>query len=447
LRRQLETTAGGQEEDPNEKEDVEKRVNALEEMVRLGQIDRPMFEKLRKELGVGGNVGRTHLVKGLDWDLLKRARAGDDVSQPPAEDKRKEANPASEAQRADSEPPVDVDDELDRILTENGDGTGTHEPREARIKKGNMAAPRLSRNEILRQLRAGRPAVTDTTSPETTLGFKFKKVRDRKDEKKRWIEEDKSGRRKEILEITDMDGTRKRKVRWLDKAGSQVDKNGLLIVDQNAKRLGMEVPKDIALKAEAKEESDDEDMFTGVGADYDPLGDLEQDSSSSGSEDEEIETEEQERKPSEITATTTDGSEKPRNYFGITTTTEDDKERSNPLLNDPTLLAALKRAAAMKLDATGIETLEDEEEADPETLRRRRKFFEEAKRREAEDSLDIDYGFGSSRIDDEEDEEGFMDEESGRGSKKRKRGPKKRKANKDSASDVLQILEGRKKEA
>jgi hypothetical protein len=84
-----------------------------------------------------------------------------------------------------------------------------------------------------------------------------------------------------------------------------------------------------------------------------------------------------------------------------------------------------------------------EEDADAETLARRKKFLEEAKRREAQDAMDMDYGFGSSRIEDEEDEEGPTWEE--RGGNKRKRGPKKRKGNKDSAADVLRVLDARSK--
>ena len=87
------------------------------------------------------------------------------------------------------------------------------------------------------------------------------------------------------------------------------------------------------------------------------------------------------------------------------------------------------------------------EDVDPERLARRKKFLEEARRRDALDALDLDYGFGSSRIEDEEDEEGptFGDGEQPRGGNKRKRGPKKRKGDKDSATDVLRVMEGRKK--
>ena len=65
--------------------DIEERIAALEELVKQGQIDQATFEKLRAELGVGGDVKSTHMVKGLDWDLLRRVKAGEDVSKEPEE--------------------------------------------------------------------------------------------------------------------------------------------------------------------------------------------------------------------------------------------------------------------------------------------------------------------------------------------------------------------------
>lgn len=439
----MESTTGNQEGGAAEKEDVAKRVEALEEMVKLGQIDHATFEKLRKEIGVGGDVGSTHLVKGLDRDLLQRVRAGEDISKPKPAEKRNEESVTGGVQGQDAV--VNVDEELDRMLEETGDGEEAPRQKEKKVKKGNMAPPKLSRDEILQQLRASRAAAAKVVSPEPTLGSKFKKIKDGKGEKRRWIEQDENGRRKEILEITDENGKTKRKVRWLDKPGPQVDKHGLLMVDKTAKPLGMEVPADIVLKANAKEESEDEDMFAGVGDDYNPLGDLDEEDSSAP-EDAEVETKEPDTRPSDTIATTTDGPRKPLNYFGTTATAKDDDTRSNPLLNDPTILAALKRAAAIKQDVADDDIEKQEEDVDSETLLRRKKFFEEAKRREAQDSLDIDYGFGSSRIDDEEDEEAFVDGESKRGGNKRKRGSKKRKGDKDSVSDVMRVLEGRKKE-
>ncbi|KAF5019935.1 hypothetical protein F66182_8047, partial [Fusarium sp. NRRL 66182] len=77
LRRQQQDDEAAEEE----KEGVEQRLKALEEMVKLGQIDQATFDNLRKEIGVGGDLKSTHLVKGLDWDLLRRAKAGEDLLQ------------------------------------------------------------------------------------------------------------------------------------------------------------------------------------------------------------------------------------------------------------------------------------------------------------------------------------------------------------------------------
>ncbi|KAH8427827.1 uncharacterized protein LDX57_005532 [Aspergillus melleus] len=332
-----------------------------------------------------------------------------------------------------------------------------------------------TRDEILRQLRESRerarstamappPPPAQPAAPESVLGARFKKVGDdaTKVEKKRWVEQDENGRRKEILQITDAQGNTKRKVRWLDKPGQS--NGGLLAPDKDAKPLGMEVPVEIASKTAAPVEAEDEDddIFAGVGADYNPLGDLgEEDSSSSDSEDEtSVDEKKIEERASADTGANTDRNtappaveptekpSRPRNYFSTSTSDEPEPvDRSNPLTKDPTLLAALKRAAALRQGSPSDEAAEGgdgDEGVDSDTLLRRKRFLEEARRREAQDAMDMDLGFGNSRIEDEEDEEGPTYDEQ-RGGKKRKRGPKKKKGDKDSVSDVMQVLEGRKK--
>ncbi|KAL1966305.1 hypothetical protein VTN77DRAFT_4658 [Rasamsonia byssochlamydoides] len=451
LRRQLEQHEG---DDGN---NIEKRVKALEEMVKLGQIDQATFEKLRKEIGVGGDVNSTHLVKGLDWDLLRRVKAGEAVTKPAEKKSPGDEEPAAAAVE-------DVDEELDRMLEKEVQPAAPKE----KVKKGNMAPPppppaaepgkKMSRDEILRQLKASRAAAAGATAStsaqpsEPSLGSKFKKIGDNKGEKKRWIEQDASGRRKEVLITTGPDGKVKRKVRWLDKPGPETDSNGLLIPDKNAKPLGMEIPAHIASKAAEAPEPEDDDIFEGVGTDYNPLGDIAEDDSESESEKEEDKrVEAAEAAAAERSLRVDTDKEKaapqpsrPRNYFSTSAapdTTAEPVDRSNPLTNDPTILAALKRAAALRQASPSAEA-KDEEDVDPDILARRKKFLEEARRREEQDALDIDYGFGSSRIEDEEDEEGITYE--GRG--KRKRGPKKRKGDKNSAADVLRVLEARRKE-
>ena len=60
--------------------------------------------------------------------------------------------------------------------------------------------------------------------------------------------------------------------------------------------------------------------------------------------------------------------------------------------------------------------------------------------------MDMDLGFGGSRVEDDQEEEPVVLEGEGtsRGGNKRKRGPKKRKGDKDNASDVMKVMEARK---
>ncbi|RAH61503.1 hypothetical protein BO85DRAFT_411893 [Aspergillus piperis CBS 112811] len=448
LRQKEEAEEGG--DGGGDVSDLEKRVKALEEMVKLGQIDQATFEKLRAEMGVGGDLKSTHMVKGLDWELLRRVKGGEDVDVLEKEGEKGEGK--------EKEDVADVDEELDRVLGEKGEGVDalTAAPKEIKEKKKGVMAQRKSRDEILRELKASRAAAAaEAAKPaEPALGTKFKRIGgESKAEKKRWVEQDENGRRKEILQITDAEGKTKRKVRWLDKpgevgGGAGDGPAGLLMPDKDAKPLGMEVPAEVATKAPAPAEDDDDDIFAGVGDDYNPLGDLpDDDDSSDESEDGE------KPKVTEPAPATGDTKKpevttsRPRNYFSTSTTDEvPEVDRSNPLAKDPTLLAALKRAAALRQSEEAGAANADAEDVDDETALRRKRFLEEARRREALDAMDMDMGFGGSRNDDDEEDEEVVLETEGRGGKKRKRGPKKKKGDKDSVTDVMRVLEGRKKE-
>lgn len=428
---------------------LEARIKALEDMVKLGQIDQATFDKLRRDLGVGGDIASTHMVKGLDMDLLKRIRAGEDVSQ--AAEK-----PAPLPEKED------VDEEFERMMEEKGLEELAAAPKQQKEKKkGTMAPPPArpkTRDEILRELRASRAAAAaPAPPPESILGSKFKKLSDGKPEKKRFVERDETGRRREVLLITDAQGNTKRKTRWLDKPiEAPVPAEGdLMMPDESLKPLGMDVPADIAARAAAQEEPEDDDIFAGVGDDYNPLAGLEDESSSD--EDGEV-AESATRKPEKAPITEEEkkpaASEtapaKPKNYFATGTSTaaeEEPVDRSNPLTKDPTILAALKRAAALRQSSPSAEGEADESS---ETALRHKRFIEEAHRREAMDAADMDMGFGGSRNEDgEEEDDGplldFDDDE--RGGKKRKRGPKKKKGDKDSVTDIMRVVEGRKKKA
>jgi len=410
--------------------------------VKLGQIDEPTFDKLRTELGIGGDVSSTHMVKGLDWELLRRVKAGEDVSRAP---EKPEPEPTEEPVREE-----DAEEEFERLMEAKGQEDVAAPKKQKEKKKGTMAPPpprKKTRDEILKELRASRAAAAPP-APEPTLGSRFKKIGDGKPEKRRFVEIDEpTGRRREVLVLTDAEGNTKRKVRWIDKpTDSTGSATALPMPDKAAKPLGMEVPAEIAAReaASAPPEEDD-DIFAGVGADYDPLAGLEDEASSSDEEDKTEKSTKEEKKPSqEEEKQPEEAAPKPRNYFATGTTSDvpEPEDRSNPLMKDPTIMAALKRAAALR---QGSPSTEGES---PEASLRHKKFLEEARRRDAMDAADMDMGFGGSRLEDAEDEEtvlyDFDDDE--RGGKKRKRGPKKRKGNKDSASDVLRVLEGRKKE-
>lgn len=434
------------QDDEEEGESLSKRIKALEEMVKLGQIDQATFEKLRSELGVGGDTGSTHMVKGMDWELLKRIKAGEDVSQ-------SAQKPAPQPEALTGE---DAEEEFERLTEAKSLEEIQSAPKAHREKKGTMAPPpprKKTRDEILKELRASRAAAASapTAQPESVLGSRFKKLHDGKPEKKRFVEADETGRRREVLVITDADGKTKRKVRWLDKP-IEPAAVALPMPDKNAKPLGMEVPAEIAARNATEAANDeDDDIFAGMGADYDPLAGIEQDDESSSDEDGELATPavgedkalpEEDHVPAEPTPA------QPRNYFAtgvLSTAPEEPEDRSNPLSKDPTILAALKRAAALRTTSPDGE----EEGESPDASQRHKRFLEEARRRDAMDAADMDLGFGESRIEDGEEEEGvLLDFESQeRGAKKRKRGPKKKKGDKDSASDVMRVLEGRKKDA
>ncbi|KAK2800939.1 hypothetical protein FQN50_007914 [Emmonsiellopsis sp. PD_5] len=455
LRRQ---TGNDEDGDEGEKDELATRVQALEEMVKLGQIDQATFEKLRAEIGVGGDVKSTHLIKGLDWTLLRRVKAGEDVTAAP---QREEGDDNKEV-----EVELDADAEFEKVLEEKE--KTVNEPvakKEEKVKKGTMAPPpnrKMTRDEILKQLKASRASQQPAAAaepPPSALGDRFKKI-GTKGEKKRWIEEDERGRQREVLLTTDSEGKTKRKVRWLDKPGEQGQKDangGLLALDKAAKPLGMDVPAEVLarMKAAAPEEEEDVDIFEGVGRDYNPFGDMEEEDSSSSDESEgELKEKPLPSREDKDLPNADDSAKsplphtepsKPRNYFS-TPSTKDEQEttdRPKPFSTDPTIIAALKRAAAIR-QKSPTDDEGAEEELSHDAALRRKKFLEEQKKRDREDAMDLDMGFGESRFGDEEDEEGIWEGDDSKAGNKRKRGPKKKKGDKDSVSDVMRVLEGRR---
>ncbi|KAH8647585.1 hypothetical protein BGZ60DRAFT_570358 [Tricladium varicosporioides] len=437
------------DEDDNEKS---QRINALEVAMKEGQIEFVTFVALKEEIlreGVGGKDGEEKNLaktKGLDWELLRRARAGEVDTLDVLENRsQKTANELDEEAE-------DVDDELDEL-----EGKEVRAMVKEKVaKKGEMAPPELmgkkrNRDQLIAELKAARAAAKAAAQP--SLGSKFKKVGEKRAESR--IEKDKKGR--EVLITIDEDGNEKRKVRKIQ-AEPEVEKgHGLLMPDKDAKPLGMEVPE---IPKPLEDDNEDINIFDDAGDDYDPLAGLEEDSSDEEKDDqEEGELSDEGKKTERETKNKTEAlsmappprPSQSRNYFG------DSKPKPEPsnkpaALSDPTLLAALKKASSLN-PILNPSASDAEQKAKEE---KRRKMLQQDDR----DAQDMDMGFGSSRFGDEEEMEGEGKkvklsewgkdgEDDGEGGKgegkgKRKRGPKKRKGDVNSASDVLAAMERRK---
>lgn len=317
-----------------EQDEKEQRVQALEEEMKLGKIDKEAFEKLRNQIA-GGDISSTHLVKGLDWKLLERVRAGEDVF-------GKKAKSGEEG----GEKSTDEDQALEEL--EKAEVTPII--RETVEKKGEFALPRVvagtkrSRKEILAEMKAQRKAEEEAKAKRLLKPI-GEKESERYGSGRIYIDE--QGR--EVLITTDKDGNMKRKIRKIDpklsKNASNVKLEGkdeevpATVPDSEvadvpasaSNQTSAEVFREHSQQEDSQEEKkedvdSDSDIFEGVGRDYDPLAGLEADeeTSSSSSEDghssnEDVEsseeTEEQEppevSTPSEIPPTTNSK----RDYF------------------------------------------------------------------------------------------------------------------------------------
>ncbi|KAL8911448.1 MAG: hypothetical protein Q9171_003381 [Xanthocarpia ochracea] len=441
-----------------EEDEKASRVKALEEMVKLGQMERATFEALRDEI-VGGDVKDVHLVKGLDRKLLERVRKGEDVLSESAKSPQIAADPPVEV------PPTisaeDVEEELEKL----GEQEYQAKQKQDIAKKGEMAPPppvagkKRTRDEILKELKASRQAAAERAQEarQPALGPKFHKVGEKRATSR--IEKDEKGR--EVLITVDADGNIKRKVKKT-KLEAVKDTSGLLMPDKAIKPLGLDVA--VPSAPAAPEEQDDGDIFADVEGDYDPLGgelDKDEISDDSDAEDKPASKDCKSSTESATTTTTTtitplpkQPAAGPRNYFNDPLPSTDPTSDTTPIgLQDPTILAALKKAST--LEPLSEDKTPSEEQA---KLARRKKMLEAHDR----DAEDMDMGFGSSRFEDEADDAGegkkvklsvwggdkeTEKREGGEGKEKRKRGPKKgKKGDKDSVKDVMKVLERRKGE-
>lgn len=438
----------------DEEDERVQRIKALEEAMKAGQIDRATFEGLVQEMA-GGDIESTHLVRGLDRKLLERLRRGEDV--------QAAKSPSAESSSGGNDDD-DEDDELDALAQQEIVPVS----REKTEKKGEKAPPKpivgakRTRDALLAELKAQRKAAAEAAAAEhemkyPALGPGFRKVGPKGESTR--IEIDSRGR--EVLVITDADGKEKRKVRKQKKEQPPLEVRH----DIDNPDKPVRIPD---LPPPPEELSEDEDIFAGVGSNFNPLVDVDG-SDDSSSEDEGMgaqkndqsrrteqksgEVEEDKERPDEGESSSNQPQPSPkpvrRNYFN------DNPARPTVQSNaaNDTVLAALKKVRTLDPNSSLIQT-------DEEARLKKRAAMLGAQDRDMED---LDMGFGSSRFDDadEMEKEGEKiklaewkglgaeddDEEDGQngpGAKRRKRGPKKRKGDKNNAADVLKVMERQK---
>lgn len=425
------------------------RIKALEEQMKLGEIDRETFDRLVQEIA-GGDISATHLVRGLDFKLLERTRRGEDVLN--------EGKDVTEAEEPE---------ELEHELEELEEKEIAPIVREKVEKKGVMAPPpppvtgiKRTRDAILAELKASRKAAAEAaaeahTAKYPSLGPAFQKIGQKNTSR---LEVDELGR--EVLIIVDENGKEKRKVRKQKHVEPEASQESQAEATE-ASRAGQPEPKRKNKDDEKKEESgDDEDIFAGVGSDYNPLAGLEEDDDGEEDSEDDKKQEEspsaqaladlipdEEEGPTEPTTTKPPAPITGRSIFEKPPSIE----RNADSAGTAAVLAALKKVRTMDKDSPLLQT---EEEA---RLKKRLAMISTSDR----DMEDLDLGFGSNRFDDAEEMEqegkrvklsewnggadGDDDSHERKGGKPRKRGPKKRKGDKNNADDVLKAMERQKK--
>ncbi|KAH7328693.1 hypothetical protein B0I35DRAFT_404022 [Stachybotrys elegans] len=434
----------------DETDDREQRLKTLEEALKKEEIDQETYDRMRTQIA-GGDLESTHLVKGLDFKLLERIRRGEDVYN---------SQGAKMDNQVEPEPEEEIEDEFDRLEERDVQAIA----KEKEKKKGQLSTVSLApgkkrtRDQILAELKASRQAAQ--AAKESALGDRFRKIGAKQEPGTR-IERDKKGR--EVLIIIDEDGHEKRKVRKLPPGMEAENKNDLPMPDKNAAPLGMEVPEQYRKPEEPEEDDGDVDIFDDVGDDYDPLAGMDGSSSDSDEDDSEGGKEKSAsagpEADSKVAPKDAAQPTAPRNYFQNAKTGLISEEVAKaPSMSDPAIMAAIKKAAALKQkerdDEDDGSNSDGEAQKDKAQEERRKRMLA----RDDRDDYDMDMGFGTSRFEDEEDfeeqkiklskwgdDDGQEERSSKGGGSKRKRGPKKRKGDVNNAADVLRVMEERKK--
>ena len=263
--------AGDRGGEDDEEDARESRIQALKEQMKLGQLDEKTFEQLRDQI-TDGDISATHLVKGLDWKLLQRVRDGEDVL-------RTDSAADKDAEREAHKRHDDAEDE-EQVLEEIEKAEVTPVPRMPSEKKGQLALKppnkpvagvKRSRAEILEEMRARKATVEpDSGGAIRKIGAN---VLPEKGTSK--IERDKYGR--EVLITVDEEGNVKRKIRKANpgqRIGDKLEKEDSGRKSQRSgPALGSDVNVPIVEMADETGEEDD-DIFHGIGHEYDPLANL-----------------------------------------------------------------------------------------------------------------------------------------------------------------------------
>ena len=422
-------------------------------MVRLGQMNHSDFQKLRDEI-IGGDVHDVHLVKGLDYKLLERVKRGEDVLAVPEE--TSDAPPAPSSGVAANEMEAELEELEEKAVVPLG--------KQENIKKGQLAplasarkGAKRSRNDILKDLKAARSAAKLAHGPpRPLLGTKFKKVGMMKEQSH--IEVDDRGR--EVLLIVDADGVTKRKIRKLGHVSAAESRDSLPMPRQDVAPLGSELVLPETQKPSLEE---GEDIFEGVGTDFNPLGysdgsdgdgdGQDNDSASDrGAPDPKREKAEQDEKTPAVSRLASHSADpEVQNYFNEPSPPRQVETRHD-YLTDPAILAAFKRASS-------IQALDSERQTGAGEAARlaRHKRLLESRDRDADD-LDMSFDL-SNRFDDDEDtgagkaprlsvwdrEHDWNDKDKrreriGEQPEKYSQKSKKKKRNIDEAATVLKVL-------
>jgi hypothetical protein len=316
------------------------------------------------------------------------------------------------------------------------------------------------------ELKAQRKAAAEAKPAPALDSSKWKKVGEK--EKSR-IEIDHKGR--EVLITVDEDGIVKKKVRKVQPKDAMESKAAILMPDANKAVLGADANIPSQQERPNDESDDGDDIFEGVGAEYNPLGDDDEDEDDSTDSD--LSEGEVERKPIRERPSAKPRNENvkeskdrdaaeskpaaPRNYFKDTPSTNEEAEEDR-LAGVQNIL---KKAAKIGATHSGSddENADETVQAKEARLKKRAEMVAQQDR----DLEDMDMGFGSNRFDDGEDDgEGSKvklsewkgsiaddmagGEGRGKDGGKKKRKPKKRKGDANNMADIMRVIEGRKSE-